>query len=88
MKHPDGGTKEEQTTLLDQNARFVPEPTMVFCVRQEDGEERGRRGWHVQAGLGSGRSQAFLPLPASQLSLTSSFKDKRARTEERGLGDH
>lgn len=47
-------------TLLDRNAQFIPEPTMAFRVWPEDGEEVGRRGLHVQTGLGSGRTQPAL----------------------------
>lgn len=68
---PRSRQKEEQTTLLDQNAQFILEPTMasgILCVAG-GGEEGGRRGLHVQTGLGSGRSEAFMFLqqPASSL---------------------
>lgn len=39
VKHPDGGTKEELSTLPDQNAQFIPESTRAFCVWCEAGRE-------------------------------------------------
>lgn len=60
---------------------------VTFCMWREGGEELGRKGFHVQAGLASGRSQC-LPTPATAIQLSLITPSEKARPEEGGLGDH